>query len=123
MRSSSPARPMRVEPSPGLAGLAELAQQVEPVAIREAEIKDRQLRCVAGNEAPALGRGPRLQRFIGVGGQVVGEETTRRGVVLYDQNRRQITLHIGMSPGRDTLLPLAAATSLSDLPARKESRI
>src|ERR1700757_1794575 len=30
-------RQLRVEPSPGLAGLAELAQQVEPVAIREAE--------------------------------------------------------------------------------------
>ena len=71
---------------------SQLAQQVKPIAVRQAEIEDRQRRALGGHQLPAGPRRVGLQRVVAVGGQVVGEKAARWEVVLYDQDLRRWTI-------------------------------
>jgi hypothetical protein len=65
---------------------SQLAEQIEPVAVGQAEIEDCQRRPFGGHECPSGLRRIGLQRGIAVRGEVVGKKAACWKVVLYDQD-------------------------------------
>ena len=80
---------MAVELAHVVAGGSQLAKQLEPVAVGEAEIEDRQRGSFGGHQRPSGPRRVGLERGIPVGGEVVGKKAACWEVVLYDQDLRR----------------------------------
>ena len=80
---------MAVELAHVVAVGSQLAEQIEPVAVGQAEIEDRQRGPFGGHQRPSGPRRVGLQRGVAVGGEVVGKKAARWEVVLYDQDLRR----------------------------------
>src|SRR6202012_6103135 len=110
--------------APAAAGRrADLAEELEPVSVGQPQVDDRELRRAGRDQPQALGGGGGLDRLITVGGEVVGQETPRDAVVLYDEDGWSIRLHIDKSLEPDPFHPPLAATSNSGVPAEQDSPI
>jgi hypothetical protein len=75
-----------VDPAGGPVRAAQLTQQVEPVAVREAQIDDRQIGTPDRHQPQTIGRRGGHQGLISVRQEVVREERPRRPVVLDNQD-------------------------------------
>src|SRR5436305_14231784 len=65
-------REVRVEPPSDAIRLAHFTQEVQSVAVRESEIKDRQIRELGGDHVLGVAGGLRLQDLVAVCREIVG---------------------------------------------------
>ena len=92
-------RRVGVQPRPDPVGRPHPAQQVQAVAVGQAQVHHRHVRELALQQPEPVPGAVSHQQVVPVRGQVVGQERPLRRVVLDDQHRRPLVVHRGGGGG------------------------